>query len=326
MQGPSVKRRIITIFRIANTGLHNLFRNAWLTTAAIAVMTVTLTIVVSATVANFSLQEAIEVASRDLTVSIFLKDDAPEDIQDQLRDRIAANEYVDEVYYKSKAEALTDFQERNKDNQQLIAGISLSEGNPLPASFEVFMTDINEFDSVLAIAKDEQYVDVVRETNDNQSSRDAFNGFITAQDKINSASIILGLIFGSISILVIFNTIRMAIFTRSNEIEIMKLIGATPNYIRGPYLFESAMYGVIAGVISISVVYALTVPFARNFLEGEVGGQGVVKFDTIFPDGVITYFTEQWYMVFLLTIGAGVLVGLVSSSVAMAKYLRLKKW
>lgn len=325
MKGPGFKRRIITFGRICNTGLHNLFRNAWLTTAAIAVMTVTLTIVISATVANFALQEAIEVASRDLTVSVFLKDDAPEEKQDELKSRLKEISFVDEVYYKSKTEALTDFQERNQGNAELIAGLSLTEDNPLPASFEVFMNDINEYDTVLAIANDPAFVEVVRETNDNQSSRDAFNGFIGAQESINRASIVLGIIFGSISILVIFNTIRMAIFTRSAEIEIMKLIGATPNYIRGPYLFESAMYGVIAAIVSLSVVYAVTVPFARRFLEDE-GGGGSITFDTIFPDGVVTYFSENWYMVFALTIAAGVLIGFVSSSVAMAKYLRLKKW
>ena len=305
--------------------MHNLLRNAWLTTAAIAVMTVTVTIVSSAVVANYALQEAIEVASRDLTISVFLKDDGLDNVREDLQSQLEQSEFVERVYFKSKAEALTDFQKANADNQRLLDGLALAEGNPLPASLEVFMNDINEFQSILDIANQSQFSEIVRETNDNETSRDAFNGFITAQDRINGASIVLGLVFGSISILVIFNTIRMAIFTRSDELEIMKLIGATPNYIRGPYLFEAMMYGFVASIVSLSVVYAVTLPFARRFLEQETSGSTVV-FDGPFPDGVVVYFTEQWYLVFVITIAGGVLLGFLSSSVAMAKYLRLKRW
>ena len=325
MRGLPLRRKLISLFRVANTGIHNLLRNAWLTTAAIAVMTVTITIVGSAIIANFALQEAIEVASRDLTISVFLKDDAPNTLRDELQSTILENDFVDEVYFKSKAEALTDFQNSNSQNQRLLDGLALADGNPLPASFEIFMTDINMYQDILDIANDPQYSEVVRETNDNETSRGAFNGFVTAQDRINGASIILGLVFGMISILVIFNTIRMAIFTRSDELEIMKLIGATPNYIRGPYLFEAMMYGVIAAILSLSVIYALTLPFAKRFLEQEASGAGIV-FDGPFPDGVVVYFTEQWYLVFVYTIVGGMLLGFLSSSVAMAKYLRLKKW
>ena len=319
------RRKIITLMRIANTGSHNLLRNAWLTTAAVAVMTVTITIVSSAVLANYALQEVIETASRELSVSVFLKDDGSEELRNNLQAELSGSDVVERVYFKSKAEALTDFQEDLDGNQQLLDGLALAEGNPLPASFEVFMNDINEYQQVLDIANADQYETVVRETNDNERFRDAFNGFITAQDRINGASLVLGVVFGAISILVIFNTIRMAIFTRSDELEIMKLIGATPNYIRGPYLFEAMTYGFVAAIVSLSVVYAVALPFAKRFVEQENAG-AIGTFEGPFPDGVVTYFTEQWLIVFVLVIGSGMLLGFISSSVAMAKYLRLKKW
>lgn len=324
MKGLGLRRRLISLGRIVNTGVHNLFRNAWLTTAAVAVMSVTLTIVVSATIANFALQEAIEVASRDLTISVFLKDDGNQSVIDELETELETNQYVEKVYFKSKAEALTDFQLVNADNPKLLEGIQIAEGNPLPASFEVFMSDINMYQSILDIANQDVYSSVVRETNDNEDSRDAFNGFISTQENINRGSIVLGIIFGSISILVIFNTIRMAIFTRSDEIEIMKLIGATPHYIKGPYLFEASMYGVIAASISYGVVYSFVIPFARRFSERESESQ--VVFDTIFPNGVVNYFSESWHIVLIGILAAGIVLGFVSSSVAIAKYLRLRRW
>ncbi len=325
MRGTPVRRRFISLFRVIDSGTRNLFRNAWLTTAAIAVMTVTITVVGSAVIANYALQEAIEVASRDLTISVFLRDEASEQIRQDLEAELVGNQHVDKAYFKSKGEALADFQEANADNQKLLEGIALANGNPLPASYEVFMNDINQYQEILDIASADKYSDLVRETNDNETSRDAFNGFIRTQEGINSAGVILGGVFGAIPILVIFNTIRMAILTRSDEIEIMKLIGATPNYIRGPFLVEAMMYGAIASSISLALIYSFVVPFAKQFLEDE-SATVAAKFDTIFPDGVVTYFTEQWLTVGLITFAVGVGLGFISSSVAMAKYLRLRRW
>lgn len=326
MQKPSLRRQIITFLRICNTGLHNLFRNAWLTTAAIAVMTVTLTIVVSALVANFALQEAIDSVAKNLTISVFLEDEAPQQDQDALKANIESQEYVDSVNYKSKQEALEDFQERFQDKPELLEGLAIAEDNVFPASFEIVLNDINKYEEITMIASSEEFDAVVLQTSDNEQSRDSFNGFIATRRSINQVSIVLGLIFGSISILVIFNTIRMAIFTRSNEIEIMKLIGATPGYIRGPYLFEASMYGVIAALISISIIYPISVKLARQFLEGVAGDYGSTTINTVIPGGVVNFFTEYWYVVGALVIGAGILIGFVSSVVAMAKYLRLKRW
>ncbi len=327
MQGLSIRRKIITFFRICSTGSHNLLRNAWLTTAAIAVMMVTLTIVVSAIIANFALQEAIDSVAKNLTISVFLEDDASEEAQNNLRTRLESDAAVERVDYKTKAAALTDFQERFKDKPELLEGLAIAEGNVFPASFEIVLSDIDQFDAIVALTKQAEFDDAVLQTSDNEQSRDSFNGFIATQRTINRASIILGAIFGSISILVIFNTIRMAIFTRSDEIEIMKLIGATPNYIRGPYLFEASMYGVIAGLISIGIFYPTTVKFADNFLKGVAGEFGRVEAThAFFEGGVVTFFTEKWYIVSFLVIAAGVALGFISSAVAMAKYLRLKRW
>ncbi len=323
----SLRRRIITLFRIANNGFHNLFRNTWLTTAAVAVMMVTLTIVISATVASFALQEVIEVASRDLTVSIFLQDSAPSKLKDQLKTELEAKDYIDHVHFKSKAEALVDFQTDNADNQYLLDSLAIANTNPLPASYEVFMKDINNYQEVLGVANSATYVDVVRETNDKQAkkSQNTFNRFIGLQENINKVGIALGIVFGLISVLVIFNTIRMAIFTRSNEIEIMKLIGATPGYIRGPYLFEASMYGFVAAIISLSIVYGATVPYAKRFVEPYLS-KGDVVFEGLFPQGVVSYFTDNWLKVFGAMILGGVMIGSISASVAIKKYLRLKKW
>jgi cell division transport system permease protein len=131
-----------------------------------------------------------------------------------------------------------------------------------------------------------------------------------AQRFITRAGILAGSIFAIISILVIFNTIRMAIFTRSSEITIMRLIGATNSYIRGPFLFESMLYGLVAALVTTSLVYTTLTTLGPKANQH------------IYFEPTITLFAQYWYAVLGGAIIIGVLIGVVSSSLAMARYMR----
>ena len=130
------------------------------------------------------------------------------------------------------------------------------------------------------------------------------------------SSVLASSVFAIVSVLIIFNTIRMAIFTRSEEIRTMKLIGATPNYIRGPFIIETTLYGIIAGLAANAIVYAGIISFGSK-----------LSTQAEFAE-TYTYFTSAGIMLSMLAGGifAGILVGMVSSILAMEKYLRLKKW
>ncbi len=311
MRGPSFRRKINTLRRIFRSGFHNVFRNAWLATAAIAIMVVTLSIILGAIAANLALKETIDDISKDLTVSIFINDDAPEDKEEALVRTLMSNENVTTISYVSKKDALLDFQQRFPELQE---GIEVTDGNPFPASHEVTLKNIDKFQDVVEIAESEQFADTVQKTSDNEQSRNAFNGFINARKFINKASLFAGGVFAAISMLVIFNTIRMAIFTRSDEIEIMKLIGARPSFIRGPFMVEACLYGLIAGLIASGVSYAALLGVGRRLSSG------------IVMEETLELFTTRWPWVLLAVVASGIMIGLVSSVIAMAKYLRLKRW
>lgn len=311
MKGSTFRSKLITIWRIMRNGFQNLFRNAWLSVAAIAIMVVTLSIVAGSILANMVLNETIDSASRELTISIFIKDDADPEKERSLVRSVESSPNVILVNYISKQYALAEFQERYPNLQE---GVSISDGNPFPASYEVTLSNIDEYREIVEIAEAPQFADTVLRTSDNEQSRSAFNGFIGAKRFITRSSIIAGSIFAAISALVIFNTIRMAIFTRSDEIEIMKLIGARPSYIRGPFIVEACLYGVIAGIITISIIYSALIGLNQRLGEN------------IKMDDTLELFTSSWPMVFGLVLGAGIGIGFLSSSIALLKYLRIKKW
>lgn len=315
MGGMSMKRKLITLRRIMVAGFHNLSRNAWLTTAAIAVMVVTLTIILVGLITYKSLNDTVEDISKKLTVSVYLEDGANPEQQQALETALKQSSAVESIRYKSKEEALRDLKDRYQEqNPTLLSGLALADGNVLPASLEVGLKDLDNYQTVIDIANKDEFKDAVFRVEFSDIKRQSFNNFITSQRWFARGSIATAVIFGTISVLIIFNTIRMAIFTRSDEIEIMKLIGATPRYIKGPFIFEAALYGFIAAIISLAVTYSALLSFSPK-LNSEV-----------MIDNTLNMFTTYWYIVFAATIAVGMLIGYFSSIFAIAKYMRIKKW
>lgn len=309
-----MKRAIISFGRIANTGFHNFIRNAWLSTSAVAVMVVTLTIIMSSTILNSALTDTVQDIAKQITVSIYLTDEAEASSLEELKSSLEANDNVAEVRYISKQDALGIFQEQNSDDSTLLEVFALTGADTLPASYEVTVEDLSKIDDVVAIAEEERFLSTVDETSVNEARKESINNIAKAQDFITLASIAAAAVFAGISILIIFNTIRMAIFTRSDEIEIMKLIGATPRYIRGPFMFEAATYGIFAGIIATVAVYSVLL------------GLGPRAKSQLLIEPTIDTFSENFLWVMLAAVIIGMLIGLVSSAFSLSRYLRFKSW
>lgn len=314
---PSVSSALITVGRIFQTGLKNLFRNAWLSIAAIAVMVVALTIILSAIVVNVTARNAIKELSKSLKVSVYLHEDVSDERRNALEQALNNNPHSVGLDYISKDAAKERFRDSFRNDEDLLEGLALAGQDTLPASYEVSVEDLSKMPEIEAIAAAEEYSDVVEGVSLGKTeSRRTIDRAASTQKFMTTASIISASIFTVVSILIIFNTIRMAIFTRSEEIRIMKLIGATPNYIRGPFLVEASFYGVIAGLVAAGATYSVIL-----FGGSKIGAQ------TEFADTYI-FFVDP-IVVFAMFFGAilsGVLIGIFSSALAMEKHLKLKNW
>jgi cell division transport system permease protein len=310
-------RKFITFRRLFIVGCKNFVRNAWLSIAATVVMVVTITIVLSAIVLNVTARNAITELSKNLKISVYLKDDAPADIQQQLKNSLVGNQYVSTVEFVSREQAKTNFTSSFQNDEKLLEGLALIGGESLPASYEVSVNDIERINEVGDIAKDSRYAGAVEEVSLGKTNvKSTIDRAAAAQRFVIRSSILASSIFAVVSVLIIFNTIRMAIFTRSEEIRTMKLIGATPNYIRGPFIIETTLYGIIAGLAANAIVYSGVLSFGNK-----------LSTQAEFAE-TYSYFTSAGIMLSMLAGGifAGILVGMISSILAMEKYLRLKKW
>ncbi len=312
-----MKRKFITLNRILVAGTQNFFRNAWLSVAATAVMVVALTIILLAVVLNITARNAIANLSANLKASIYLKENVSQDRQDQLTKELYATGNVSSINFVSQDQARKNFTASFQNDDKLLEGLALAGSDTLPASLEVSVKDLSKISDVQSIAQKDQYKDIVDSVTLGKTDvKKTIDRAAGAQHYITVASIVSASIFAVVSMLIIFNTIRMAIYTRSEEIRIMKLIGATPNYIRGPFLVESSIYGIIAGLIANLAVFSLIASLGPKLSTQE-------EFAATF------HFLNQTSTVVIFLIGGiglGMIVGMFSSMLAMERYLNFKHW
>ncbi len=307
----------ITLRRIFVAGIKNFFRNSWLSIAATAVMVVALVIVLLAVVLNVATRNAIAEYSTNLRVAVYLNKDYTEQQKKDLLNEFVTNKYVKDVKYISKEQAQKIFTESQSDEAALLEGLALIGGGVLPSSIEVGVSDLSKLEEVGNIAKQERHKEIVESVSLGKTEvKKTIERAVSIQKFITRSSIIAASVFAGVSMLIIFNTIRMAIFTRADEIRTQKLLGATPGYIRGPFLVESGFYGFLAGIISASLVYG-----SIKTLGQKLSTQAELT-------ASYSFFTDTTNVVIMYAgaISLGVLVGVISSTLALSRYLKIRHW
>jgi cell division transport system permease protein len=311
-----MKRKLVTFSRIINTGAVNFIRNAWLAMAAIAVMVVTLTIVLFSLLAKETFSHTIEQITSKIDISVYLKDSISDQERGKLIKDIKALPNVKSVNFVSKEEVLKRYVKENAGNSSLLSAVSQTD-NPLPATIQIKPRDLNKLDDIKRYLGKPEVASL-------QSDQPSYSGDRKeAIDKITHATNILQrvgvgavLIFAIISVLIIFNTIQMAIFNRRDELTIMRLLGASTWYIRGPFVVESIMYGIISAVVSVLLIHSAFVA-AHSTLEATSLGLLDINYSA-------EYFRQHFWILLLLQLGVGILIGAASSTVATQRYLKFK--
>ena len=305
---------MITLWRIFKTGFRNIFRNAWLSTAATVIMVVTLLVVTffgfSAIFVNNQLAEV----KSKIDLSLFISDEASADSIKALQAKLIASPEVKSVEYVSKEDALARLAASSADGKKL-AESAKEIGNPLPASFEVKVKDLDNIKQVNEGLKKLDTEKVISESSldkRDQNRQGIVENIIKISSGVARVGAVLSFLFLGIALLVIFNTIRMAIFTRREEIEIMRLVGATNWFIRGPFIVEGSLYGVFGG----SVALLLLIPISRAI--------GPFITQRLNAGAALEYFSGHLPFVALAIYALGILIGAVSSWFAISRYLRLK--
>ena len=305
-----VLRKFFMLWRIMVAGARNFVRNGWLNLAATAVMVVTLGVMLGAVVFNMALNYTLEQYTEQVDlVAIYLEDDVDEEEIEEFRDFLLRNDNIVSTDYVPTEEAFARYQELDLADDVIEA---TGDEDFLPASIEVRVDDIDRIQEVnTLVEQDEEFAALVSDTSLDEESQRTIERISSTQQFLITFGMGASALFGTISVLIIFNTIRIAIYARSEEIGIMRLIGATNAYIRGPFLFESMLSGILAAAISLLVAHVLLFQFL---------GEEVQYIDL---DQTVAFFAQWWWLVVIATLAAGILIGIFSSMLAMARHLRL---
>jgi len=302
-----------TFLRIWRTGFKNIFRNAWLSTAATAIMVITILIMTFFAFSTIFVRTQLAQVRGKIDLSIFLSDDATQKQIQDLQTKINGINNVSAVTFVSKGDALKKLENSSAEGKKL-AKSAEDIGNPLPASFEVKLVNIDSIGQINSTIRSLEEAKIITDTsfdNRDDNRRGVVENVISISNSVSKIGLILSVLFLIIALLIIFNTIRMAIFTRREEVEIMKLVGATKWFVRGPFLVEGTLYGVFGALISLAII----IPFTRAvspFLTSKLGA-----------GPTLDYFASHFFLLAGGMFAIGIFIGVVSSWLALIRYLKV---
>ncbi len=308
--------RITTFGRIIRTGMTNFVRNAWLAMAAMAIMVITLTIILFSIIANATFSNTVQQIEDKINISIYLKDSTTEEQKDKFLDGLKKLENVESVTYLSKTDALKAYMEQNQGNEQLLSAINETD-NPLPATVQVKPKDLKQIGQIREFVERAENKAIQSDPmSDSGDRREAIDNITEATHILGRVGIVAVGLFALISVLIIFNTIRMTIFNRRDELQIMRLLGANTSFIRGPFVVETVIYGILSAVASILIINALFVTASASLQATSFG-----LLDISYSQD---YFGKHYWSLFALQLTLGILIGAVSSIIATRRYLKFK--
>lgn len=307
------RRQMVTFYRMCRYGVNNFSRNAWLTVAATAVMTITLLVIFVSVVSRNVLVDTSTAISDNVQMSIYLKTNTDEADVNKVATDLRGLSSVTNVNIESPSQARQKIAEDNSSDPQYLEAIK-EMNSQLPWTINVSVIDINDTKQL------SDYVGQSKLVLDNASRPASFSGerrqaietIGQAVGFAQNVGLVIGGVFVAISMLIIFNTIRMAIFNRREEIQMMKLIGAEKAFIRGPFLVEAMMYGFFAAILASVIGFGLLYAIAPSLQANDINIQPTIN-------------TLMFYAGFVLLamIVIGAIIGVISSLLATRRYLKI---
>ena len=301
--------------RALRFALTNVRRNLWLsivTTIIVAVAVFSVSLVAALNVIGHT---ALQTVEQRVDVTLELKSDVTEDQGRDFVSRLSQLPQVVSVVYTSKQEAIDAFKKTHADDANIQQLLSELTDNPLPASVTIKAQHVQDYDTILAFVNQEENAKLISDSKrDFQDSQLVINRLTSITNRVRDVGIAVSGVFAILSLIVVLNTIRIAIYTHREEIGIMRLVGASNTFIRAPFILESLVYSVVgAGIALVAVVliWQGAAPSLHTFFFKDT-------------DVTVTGLLRQnfWSILGLQFIGA-VLLSTLSAAFATRRYLKV---
>jgi len=286
-------------------------RNIWLTIVTVTILILALFSVNLLITVNVISEAAINAVREKIDVTLFLTQDAPENDILSLKANIGNFTNVREVVYISKEDALIAFKAKHKDNRDVLSALNELGANPLTPSLIIKPADAANFDGLIErLDKTDNDIIASKNFDDHKTILGKINSI---SEKVNEVGLIVSAIFTVITLLVVYNSIRVAIYTHRREITIMRLVGASNWFIKGPYLVSCVFYAII-GVAAVAAVYFPFLNLLQPYLEA---------FFIDYRINIVSYFYNNIIAIFGFQFLGAVFINFFASIIAVGKYSKV---
>ncbi len=306
---------LINLKRVIKAGFVNFWRNGVVSFAAVLIMTVTLSAIGLIMFAGALLDSSLTQIHDKVDINIYFTLDAEEEEIFSLQSTLEVMPEVARVLYTSSEDALENFRKRHENDYLTIQALDELDENPLGASLSIKAKETSQYANIAKFLEDKQAVldgggvSIIDKVNyyQNKVAIDRLTKIIDGAERIGFAMMIFLIV---ISIIITFNTIRLAIYTSREEIGVMRLVGANNKYIRGPFIVEGVMYGISSAIFALIILYPIAI-WLGGATETFFGGINLLDY----------YYDQFWQMTIFILI-AGVGLGVLSSYMAVRRYLQ----
>jgi len=288
-------------------------RNIWLSLVTLMILVLALFSINLLLAVKVLGSSTISAVKNKIDVNLYLKTDAAEDRILALKAKVSQLEAVRQVDYISKQAAAETFREKNKNRPEILQTLIELGKNPLSPSLVIKPKDVNNYNELIASLN--KIDDDIIESRDFEDYQTVLVKTNNITQKASQVGLTVSLLFILITVLVVYNTARVAIYTHRREIGIMKLVGASTWFIRAPHLISGIIYAFLGVAIIIVILYpflGLIQPYLSSFFYG-----------LDFEVNILSYYNNNFFTIFGLEFLAAALVNLLASLIAVGKYSKV---
>lgn len=297
------------LIRIIKSGWMDFKRNSGLSVAAIFIMVLAISMATSLFLFRESSQILTKNIEEKLDMYVYFNDELSSDEILAIQKELSGVSGIKDVVYISKDEALQKFVLKHRDDQSIMESLRELGKNPLLSSINIQAWEASQYAAISNFLINSDFSSLISKI-DYQQKKPAIERLASISSGINNAGIIANIILALAAILVAFNTVRLAIYNSKEEIETMRLVGASNNFIRGPFLVQGVIVGFLSAVIAL-LIFGVGLLFLNSGLKLLLSGFNLFG-----------YFISNLPVIFLTQLAFGIGLGVISSQLAIRKYLR----
>ncbi|MCA9365903.1 ABC transporter permease [Candidatus Kaiserbacteria bacterium] len=305
---------LTSLRRVFKAGFVGFWRNAYVSLASIFVITISLLVIGATIFIDQTLTVSLERLQSKVDINVYFVTTAEENDILKLKTELEALADVESVTYTSREEELEKYREEHRNDEVAMQALEELDDNPLRATLAIQAKKTSHYESIAQFLDEKKQLETTQTqliSNINYiKNKEAIDNLTTIIQATEQASFITMMVLVVASVLITLNTVRLAIYTSREEISVMRLVGASNMFIRGPFMLQGIMYGLISGVLALLILYPILAYLGPNT-------------ETFLEFNLFSYYVSNFAYIFSILVGTGVVLGLVSSTFAVARYLRV---